>query len=380
MSSAGKNAIFVLTSTLMCILLFDMLLILMLVVGINVEAFDTPNDDGSSVTITWQTDTQFQSFQILRSLNPEEGFEPIAQVPGDQTMFIDQKLQPGEQYYYLVKAGGEEQEIISETIGPVLPKAQVFDTSRVNILVTMLVLFAAILFYIGIARRGGKLYIRKIPALTAIEEAIGRATEMGKPVLYVPGIMDIDDPQTIASMSILGKVAEKTAKYGTPLYVPTAKAMAMTMAQQVVKEAATRVGRPDWFVADNIRYLTDDQFGYVSGVDGIMLREKPATNFYLGTFYAESLILAETGHSTGAIQIAGTAMPDQLPFFVAACDYTLLGEELYAASAYLSQEPVQLGSLRGQDLGKLFFIVAIIIGVITQIFGVAFFYNLFNVQ
>jgi hypothetical protein len=111
-----------------------------------------------------------------------------------------------------------------------------------------------------------------------------------------------------------------------------------------------------------------------------MLREKPATNFYLGSFYAESLILAETGHSTGAIQVAGTAMPDQLPFFVAACDYTLLGEELYAASAYLSQEPVQLGSLRGQDLGKLFFIVAIIIGVLAQVFGVAFFSNLFNVQ
>lgn len=375
-----QDEIFVLTSTLMCILLFDMLLILMLVVGINVEAFDTPNDDGSSVTIVWQTDTQFQSFQILRSLKPEEGFEPVAQVPGDQTMFIDQKLQSGEQYYYLVKAGGEEQETISETIGPVLPRAQFFNAGRVNILVTMLILFAAILFYISIARRGGKLYIRKIPALTAIEEAIGRATEMGKPVLYVPGIMDIDDPQTIASMSILSKVAEKTAEYGTTLFVPTSKAMAMTMAQQVVKESATRVGRPDWFNADNIRYLTDDQFGYVSAVDGIMMREKPATNFYLGTFYAESLILAETGHSTGAIQVAGTAMPDQLPFFVAACDYTLLGEELYAASAYLSQEPVQLGSLRGQDLGKLFFIVAIIIGVLAQVFGVAFFSNLFNVQ
>ncbi len=156
--------------------------------------------------------------------------------------------------------------------------------------------------------------------------------------------------------------------------------MAMTMAQQVVKESAIRVGRPDWFNIDNIRYMTDDQFGYVSAVDGIMLRDRPATNFYLGTFYAESLILAETGHSTGAIQIAGTAMSDQLPFFVAACDYTLLGEELYAASAYLSQEPIQLGSLKGQDLGKLIFILIILIGVITRLFGWNFFFNLLAVQ
>jgi len=63
-------------------------------------------------------------------------------------------------------------------------------------------------------------------------------------------------------------------------------------------------------------------------------------------------MLAETGNSIGAIQIAGTAEPAQLPFFVAACDYTLIGEEFFAASAYLSGDPDQLGSLQGQDLGK----------------------------
>jgi len=84
-----------------------------------------------------------------------------------------------------------------------------------------------------------------------------------------------------------------------------------------------------------------------------MVRDKPAACFYMGAFYAESLILAETGNSVGAIQVAGTAMPTQLPFFVAACDFTLIGEEFFAASAYLSGEPQQLGSLKGQDFGKL---------------------------
>ena len=55
-------------------------------------------------------------------------------------------------------------------------------------------------------------------------------------------------------------------------------------------------------------------------------------------------------------------MPSQLPFFVAACDYTLIGEEFFAASAYLSGEPEQLGSLKGQDIGKLFVGVFLIIG------------------
>lgn len=352
----------------------------LLITQLEVTAFDTPNDDGSSVTITWKGSTNFQSIEILRSSDPEDGFEILGEVEADCLEFFDTNVEAGTHYYYKIKAEGVDTEVVSEVIGPVIARAQLFNMGRLNIAICIAVLFAAIIYYIRRARRGEKLFIRKIPAITAIEEAIGRATEMGKPVLYVPGIMDIDEPETIASMSILARVAEKTAQYGTPLYVPTSKAMVMSMAQQTVKESATRVGRPDWFNADNIKYFTDDQFAYVAAVDGIMVREKPATNFYLGKFYAESLILAETGYSTGAIQIAGTALPDQLPFFVAACDYTLLGEELYAASAYLSQEPVQLGSLKGQDFGKLLFVIVIIIGVLTTLFSAEFFSHWFTVQ
>jgi hypothetical protein len=59
-------------------------------------------------------------------------------------------------------------------------------------------------------------------------------------------------------------------------------------------------------------------------------------------------------------------MPAQLPFFVAACDYTLIGEEFFAASAYLSGEAEQLGSLKGQDFGKIIVGIGIIVGVILS--------------
>jgi hypothetical protein len=97
-----------------------------------------------------------------------------------------------------------------------------------------------------------------------------------------------------------------------------------------------------------------------------MVREKPAACFYMGAFYAESLIFAETANTIGAIQIAGTAMPSQLPFFVAACDYVLIGEEFFAASAYLSGEPQQLGSLKGQDVGKFIAGLFLIVGAVLM--------------
>jgi hypothetical protein len=160
-------------------------------------------------------------------------------------------------------------------------------------------------------------------------------------------------------MNILGEIAKKTAQYDTTLVVPNSDPVVYTIAREMVKEAHAKVGRPDTFKPDNVYYITSEQFAYAAAVDGIMVREKPATNFMLGWFAAESLILAETGATTGAIQIAGTDAVYQLPFFITACDYTLIGEELYAASAYLSREPLLLGSLVGQDYGKLVILIVL---------------------
>lgn len=238
---------------------------------------------------------------------------------------------------------------------------------RINILVSLLILSGAILYYISQAQKGSKFFIRRIAGLSALDDAVGRATEMGRPIVFVTGIKDVDDVQTLAGMSILSLVARKAAEYDTKLFVPCCAPLAYSMAQEVVKESFLRAGRPDAYSQDDIRFLTSDQFGFVAGVDGIMVRERVAACFYLGKFYAESLILAETGNGIGAIQIAGTAETAQLPFFVAACDYTLIGEELFAASAYLSGEPRLLGSLRGQDVGKAIMIVACVVGALVQI-------------
>jgi len=220
----------------------------------------------------------------------------------------------------------------------------------------MLVSFV-LYYYIDSANRGEEIYLRPIAGLKAIEEAVGRSTEMGKSVLFIPGIMDMDQVETVSGLTILGNVSELTAKYETSLNVPVSKSIVMEAARETCKESYLKSGRPDLYYDDMVHYVTDDQFAYTAGVNGIMLREKPAACFYQGKFYAESLILAETGNSIGAIQIAGTGSPSQIPFFVTACDYTLIGEEFFTASAYLSENPELIGSIKGQDIVKLIMMI-----------------------
>ena len=239
-----------------------------------------------------------------------------------------------------------------------------FDATRVWFLLTLLLFCGSVLVYIGLARRGGAIKVRKIAGLEAVDDAVGRATEMGRSVLFVPGINDMNDIQTIAGLNVLARVAKTAAEYDAKLEVPTDRSLVMTAARETVQTAFLAAGRPDAYNPDAIYYVTDEQFGFVAYLQGLMAREKPAACFYMGAFYAESLILAEGGHSVGAIQIAGTAQIAQLPFLVAACDYALIGEEFFAAAAYLSGEPDQLGSLKGQDVGKLIVAAGIVAGTL----------------
>jgi len=197
---------------------------------------------------------------------------------------------------------------------------------------------------------------------------------MGKPVLFIPGIQEIDEIETIAGISILGRVARITARYDTPLMVPVRYPMVLAAGQEIVEQAYIEAGKQDAYNRDIVRYVAGEQFAFTATVNGMMMRDRPATNIYMGAFFAESLLLAETGNAAGSIQIAGTAQPAQLPFFIAACDYTLMGEELYAASAYLSREPLLLGGLKGQDWMKVMFIILVIIGIILASFDIGDWY------
>jgi len=247
-----------------------------------------------------------------------------------------------------------------------------FHTETLPVLVTLLLFGGLLVWCIRRAVGGESFFIRKIAGLEAVEEAVGRATEMGKPVLYVPGIDDVNNIQTIYSMIILGHVAKMVARYETPLIVPLARAFVVPLAEETTRQAYLDAGVPDAYNANNIRYLSEEQFAFCAGVDGIMLREKPAANLYLGSFFAESLILAETGFQTGAIQIAGTANIHQLPFFVVACDYTLIGEEFFAATAYLSHEPRLVGTLKATDYMKVLIVAYLVLGAILESFDVHF--------
>ena len=237
-----------------------------------------------------------------------------------------------------------------------------------------------VIFFIVRSRRGHELFIRRIPGIQAMEEAVGRATELGKKVLYLPGGGKLEDNQTIASLAVLRHVASLSARHATDLAVLNKDPLTFAAARETVQEAYLQAGRPDLYHDEVVTYVTYDQFAFTGAVAGYMVRERPAANFFIGDYQAEALLLAEAGQTTGAIQIAGTAEVTQLPFFAVVCDYTLMGEELYAAGAYLSREPAMLGSIKGQDFTKAALILYLIAGIVLEVLGVHWLRDFMSIQ
>lgn len=242
---------------------------------------------------------------------------------------------------------------------------------RVSSVLALIVVLVCM--YLGIKRSRAKLpEIRRIAGLEAIPEAVGRATEMGKPVFATPGWSDVtgaDAGQTLAAIDVVAYVAELTAKFNTKLVVGVAIPNVYPLVVENIQQAYMAQGKADQFSPDMIQFTSPMQYAYMAACLGIMQREKTAANIFVGGFGSEAINFAEASVAVGAISVAGTTSQSQLPFFTAACDYTMIGEELLAAGAYLSKDPLRIGSITGQDYAKLIALGVLLLGALLRTGG-----------
>jgi hypothetical protein len=245
-------------------------------------------------------------------------------------------------------------------------KAQQQQGTPLTLLLFIFILIIGTLFFFIQKARGAfpfstprQYNIRRLAALAALDEAVGRATELGRPIHFTLGSGRFT-PDTFAGFAMLGYLARKCAEYDCQLIVTNMQVTVHMAATEIVRAAYAEAGFPDRLRPDTVRFISKDEFPYVAGALSIIREKQAASNVLLGTCGSASLILVEGAHSAGAYQIAGTDDGEQLPFYFVACDQVLLGEEIYGAGAALGNDPVIRGSFRGQDFLRLLIISGII--------------------
>jgi hypothetical protein len=227
-----------------------------------------------------------------------------------------------------------------------------------GLLVILAFIAVAVFFFIQRARAGSIPEIRTIAALEALEEGVGRAVEMNKPIHYflaasggLFGGRGVTGP--LAALGVLSYVSRLSALREAELVFACNNPETTVLAEDVMRTGYTAEGKLDSFDAQHqVRYYTNQGGAYKNAIAGYLMRERPAVSIMMGDISNEAVFLSDMSQIAGCMTIAGCQRETQLAFLVALCDYVMVGEELLVAGAYLTKNPLVLGSIAGQDMAK----------------------------
>ena len=240
-------------------------------------------------------------------------------------------------------------------------------------LISLLVIIGSVLFYMFQSLQGKIPKLRRLAAVDVIDEILGRCVEMGKPAFYLMDNVRMDTPSvlapTVAAFQILAHTARSAARLGAKFFVPVVQGLAYTIATEVVEEAYRAENKLDELnLEEQVMYLPDgaDRMYIINR----MWSEEMAGTFFIGSWYHKAVIFTENAKRVGAMTLGGTDTTHNIPFLVAICDYSVIGEELYALGAYLSDDVTNASSLAGQDIGKYIAVALMVIGSILITVGI----------
>lgn len=258
---------------------------------------------------------------------------------------------------------------------------EMFVEGRGSLFFFMLFFFAVYYVVATLAKQGKKWDLRRLPQLDAIVEGIGRAVELGRPVHFSAGVArgGPGDPDRLHAYPMLRYIARECAQRDCRLITTVGRSEVYAVLDQIVREAAITAGKPEWYRAEDVQYLGDEQFVYVGGVMGLLIREKVATNLLFGYWRGSLINALEAGRLAGCLQIGGIGrMSGELGIMALGCDYWLILEELIAASAYLSEDPEQIGTVAAQDYVKFTIMAISIIGALLFTAGIDSLYKILH--
>lgn len=230
------------------------------------------------------------------------------------------------------------------------------------------------IIYLTLQGAKGKKFVlkRKLAAIEAIPEAIGRAVELNRPIHYTPGTESTTGGrgvQTWMGIVIGGYVTRICARLGAKV-TWSVVAEHLPMAREIYREAFTLEGHPG--IEPDVRYYGAFSVGCIE----TMAMDRSAVNILFGGFGSEFPQIAEAAARLGCFQIGGCSNPPMVPLVVAACDYSLIGEENFAAGAILSNNTVQLAGIVALDIVRILFVGLIVLGTLLMSAGVTTLVNI----
>ncbi len=236
----------------------------------------------------------------------------------------------------------------------------------------ILIVFAILQVALRFVEARIPLKLRSMKAFERLGKAIERSVEAGERVhlsLGTGSLIGAESAPGLAGLALLRRVASATTMSDKPVVVTAGDGAMTILAQDTLRSAYQQAGRPRQYEATSGRVLGLTPFSYVAGLPAVLDSEEVSAHVLLGSFGAEGALAAHFGNRQEAFVLGGTDDVPSQALLYATTDYPLIGEEAFAAGAYLDINPSHIASLRAQDLIRVVIIVGILIGTVMVTIG-----------
>jgi len=232
---------------------------------------------------------------------------------------------------------------------------------------------AFLLLAITLWKRRAPVNLRDIPALTRLYRMLGLSIEDGTRLHISLGhgsLLDTHGGSALAGLAMLRHIAERTSVSDKPVVASAGDPAIGLLTQDTLQSGYHAAGVDELYVPTAGRVTGLSPFSYAAGAMQISQNENVSANILIGHFGVEAALLADAADRANITLIgASDNLIGQTALFASTQD-ALIGEELFAAGAYLGAGVSHRASLTLQDLLRWLVILALLGGVAAKIVGV----------
>ncbi|MBM3291307.1 hypothetical protein FJY84_01355 [Candidatus Bathyarchaeota archaeon] len=242
----------------------------------------------------------------------------------------------------------------------------------------LVLFFGLTTYYMSLASKGkGIPKIRTIAALEAIVEGVGRAVEIRKPVHFSfgsggAGLTGEAVSETVAGVGILSYSASATAKLGARLimHLPN-QPESIPLLEGTIDDAYLKEGKVGEFdKANDLRFYGTGMMVFAAAASEAYIRDGCALKIMVGRQNTLQYVHLEAAKLQGAIVVGGTTRWTAMYIFALTCDYMMIGEEVFAAGAKVTENPYMLNSLQVEEYMKYFSLAITALAILLRTIGV----------
>lgn len=237
----------------------------------------------------------------------------------------------------------------------------------------VLILAAVLLLAFILWRRRSPAALRPIAAFEQLNRAVGLAVENGTRLHFSLGhgsLFPARGASALAGLAMLRRLSERTSVSDNPPIVTSGDASLAILSQDTLQSGYRAAGAEEQYRFTTGRLAGLTPLSYAAGGMPTVHDENVSANVFIGDFGPEAALLTEAAERQNSTLIASSDNLAAQSVFYASAQEPLIGEELFAAGAYVGAGSAHEASLNVQDVLRWLVVLGILIGSLLKIAGV----------